>query len=162
MYFAGCVRKLNIPDLQEIVTRYKKTHLMSEWFENSEFWEVLYPVIFPESGFSDAVQQLDEILALIQGTRKRILDLCCGPGRIAIPLAEKGYEVTGVDITAFYLDKARMRSQARGTPVEWIEADMRDFIRPDTFDVVLNLYSSFGYCKHQEDDLKVLKTPSQA
>jgi len=65
--------------------------------------------------------------------------------------------VTGVDRTAFLLDKARARSQQEGVQVEWIEQDMRDFVRPQAFDLILNMWTSFGYFEDKSEDLRVLR-----
>lgn len=133
------------------------TMVMPEWFEDSGFWEKLYPFLFPESSFDDASEQADQILSLLPEPGRKVLDLCCGPGRISLPLAERGFEVTGVDITGFHLEKGKRRVQNGGNPVEWVESDMRHFLRPDSFDLILNLYTSFGYCNDPADDLKILK-----
>ncbi len=74
---------------------------------------------------------------------RRVLDLCCGLGRHAIPLAARGYQVTGLDRSADALAEARRRD---GAGVAWVEGDMRDLTPlPGPFDAVLNLWQSFGY-----------------
>jgi ubiquinone/menaquinone biosynthesis C-methylase UbiE len=54
-----------------------------------------------------------------------VLELACGTGRVSIPLARQGFEVTGLDITPGMLDRARDKSA--GLPVRWIEGDARAF-----------------------------------
>jgi 2-polyprenyl-3-methyl-5-hydroxy-6-metoxy-1,4-benzoquinol methylase len=102
---------------------------MPEWFNNSNFWQILYPFMFPEKMFDTVDEQVNQILSLVSDPGIRILDLCCGPGRISIPLAERGFDVTGVDITEFLFEKARKQSEAIGTPVEWVLSEMREFVR---------------------------------
>lgn len=73
----------------------------------------------------------------------RILDLCCGPGRHARLLADKNYQVTGVDSNKAALDKAASLSNGK---VVYRELDMRQLAElPDFFDAVINLWQSFGY-----------------
>jgi SAM-dependent methyltransferase len=73
----------------------------------------------------------------------RILDLCCGLGRHARLLADKKYQVTGVDFNKAALDKATSLSNEK---VVYRELDMRQLAElPDTFDAVINLWQSFGY-----------------
>src|SRR5690349_4380611 len=80
---------------------------------------------------------------LSQPTYRRVLDLCCGLGRHAIPLAARGYQVTGLDRSADALAEARRRNHVG---VAWVEGDMRDLAPlPGPFDAVLNLSQSFGY-----------------
>lgn len=86
-----------------------------------------------------------------------MLDLCCGPGRHVLEFARRGFRVTGVDRTQRYLEAARATALSEGLAVELVQADMRDFSRPPTFDLALNLFSSFGYFAEAADDLQVLK-----
>ena len=69
-----------------------------------------------------------------------------------LELSRRGYRVTGVDRTESYLGEARRRSDDQGLEVEWVRADMRSFARPEAFDVVLNMYTSFGYFEDAADD----------
>jgi len=72
-----------------------------------------------------------------------LLDLCCGPGRHARPLAAAGYQVTGVDWSADALAAAR-RHPAPG--LVYLQHDMRQLRDlPGTFDAVICLWQSFGY-----------------
>lgn len=130
---------------------------MTEWFENEQFWIDFYPSMFTEERFAQAVEELPQIERLLHTKGKTVLDLCCGPGRCALPLARAGYEVTGVDSTRFLLDKARAAALHENLRIEWIEDDMRTFVRPEAFDVVLSMFTSFGYCEKKEEDLNVLQ-----
>jgi len=128
---------------------------MAEWFENEEFWEELYPFVFSQERLSDAVWEIEQLLGLVQVTEGKVLDLACGPGRHAIELAKHGLHVTGVDQSEYLLAQARERARTEGGAIEFIRADMREYIDPGTFDLVVNLYSSFGYFETEEEDLLV-------
>src|SRR5437660_12696185 len=52
-----------------------------------------------------------------------LLDLACGTGRIALRLAEQGYQVTGVDISAPMIEWGRHKASQRGISMEWGGAD---------------------------------------
>ncbi|MFC4545765.1 class I SAM-dependent methyltransferase [Paenactinomyces guangxiensis] len=54
-----------------------------------------------------------------------VLDIACGTGRMTIPLAERGYDMTGFDITPEMLEAAKQKALDRGVSVHWIQADMR-------------------------------------
>src|SRR5687767_12212087 len=118
---------------------------MAEWFEDESFWEDFYPTMFGEERFEAATEQVEKILALTAFQGRDVLDLCCGPGRHSVLLAKRGFRVTAVDRTPFLLDKAKERGEADDAQVEWVLQDMRDFARPNSFDLVLNLFTSFGY-----------------
>ena len=74
--------------------------------------------------------------------RSEILDVACGAGRHAIPLARAGYRVAGVDISAEFLDRAK---RASDVPIEWHQRDMRDLPWKERFDGALCFGNSFGY-----------------
>ena len=57
--------------------------------------------------------------------RGEVLELACGTGRIAIPLAEHGIEVTGIDYSEPMLRLARSKAESKGVKVDWNLADMR-------------------------------------
>ena len=86
----------------------------------------------------------------------KILDLCCGFGRISAELARRGFDVTGVDITESYLRTAREEAAYEKLDIEYIRSDARDFVRGGYFDAAVSLYISFGYFKNQKDDLQLL------
>lgn len=111
--------------------------------------------MFDEASFTAAEGQCDALLTLAGGADARILDLGCGPGRHAIPLAARGATVTGLDLSEHLLSQAR--AQATGVAVEWIRDDMRAFSRPGHFHLITCLWSSFGYFDDPADDLVVLK-----
>jgi ubiquinone/menaquinone biosynthesis C-methylase UbiE len=60
-------------------------------------------------------------------------------------LRKKGFRVTGVDRTAFLLEKARMRAAVAQVEISWVLQDMREFVRPDAFDPIISMSTSFGY-----------------
>lgn len=128
-----------------------------EWFEQETMWREFYPIVFPESRFRAAEQQIAQIQVLTGFAGRDVLDLCCGPGRHAILLAKRGFRVTGVDLTGFLLDEARQRAREAGVEVEWVREDMRTFSRPERFDLALNLFSSLGYFEDPDGDLAVLR-----
>jgi len=129
----------------------------NEWFDDDSFWRELYPFMFPEKRIADAHEQIAKALALTKPAGKSVLDLCCGPGRCSIGLAKKGFSVTGVDKTKYLLDKARAKARAARVKIEWVQKDMRDFVRPDSFSLALSMFTSFGYFDHRQEDRIVLE-----
>src|SRR6059036_984430 len=122
-----------------------------EWFADESIWKDLYPFTFPESAFAVADEQVEKILRLTGLGGGTVLDLCCGPGRHAVALAKRGFAVTAVDRTPFLLDHARARAAEAGLSVEFVLSDMRRFKRPEAFDLILNIFTSFGYFNEKSD-----------
>ena len=127
---------------------------MPKWYEDETFWDKLYPFLFPERRFDAAKDEVGGVLDLVGIGEGNVLDLACGPGRHATALAKKGFRVTGVDLSSFLMRKARERASEE---VDIVREDMRRFARPESFDLAINIFTSFGYFDDRRDDLKVLR-----
>ena len=85
--------------------------------------------------------------------RARVLDLACGTGRVAIPLAGRGYAVSGLDISDRVLQVARHEAPE----LDLRRGDMRDLPwEGGSFDAVVNILTAFGYFPTQAEDERVL------
>lgn len=65
-----------------------------------------------------------------------VLDLACGTGLVAIPMAERGMRVTGVDLATPMLQHARLKARRRQIAIDWVEADARGFDLGRRFDMI--------------------------
>lgn len=124
-----------------------------EWFEDESFWRDFYPYMFNEVRRAKADGQVESVVRLAGIDPGEVLDLCCGPGRHCVAFAKKGFRVTGVDRSAFLLEHARRH--AEGSTVEFVQSDARDFVREGAFDLVVNLFTSFGYFATRDEDLRI-------
>lgn len=83
----------------------------------------------------------------------RVLDVPCGTGRHAVALAERGFQVAGLDISEAVLARAR----ESGPDLDFRQGDMRELPWPDgSFDAVLNLWTAFGYFETRDEDERVM------
>ncbi len=102
--------------------------------------------------------EVENIISLLQIRHgAQVLDLCCGVGRHSIELARRGFRVTGVDVTPHYLREARQKAKKANLNITFIKDDMRHFHRRNTYNLVINLFGSFGYFEDQKDDYRVAK-----
>lgn len=129
----------------------------AKWFADETFWEWSFPLMFPARRWEQAAEEVQQVLALSGMEHGRVLDLACGPGRHSVEFASRGFEVTGVDRSAFLLDHARRHAEARHVEVDWIEEDMRDFSRRSSFDLAISIFTSFGYFERPEENQAVLE-----
>jgi SAM-dependent methyltransferase len=129
----------------------------SDWYADEDLWIETFSYMFPESRVAAAVEEVDKIIDLTRCGSGAALDLCCGPGRHSIPLARRGFTVTAVDRTRFLLDRAREYADAQQVDVEFVEEDMRRFVRPDTYDLALSMLTSFGYFDDPAENQEVLE-----
>jgi SAM-dependent methyltransferase len=134
-----------------------------EWFNDESFWERYAPVMFDDAHWDEVPLVADGVTALARlnlygpssgaVSGPRLLDLCCGFGRISLELARRGFAVTGVDITEAFLRTAGEDALYGGLDAEFVREDARSFKRPEFFDAAVNLYISFGYFEDPADDL---------
>ncbi|MBI5881529.1 MAG: methyltransferase domain-containing protein [Elusimicrobia bacterium] len=106
------------------------------------------------------VRGLLRLLKLRRGAS--ILDLCCGPGRHSLLLAEKGFQVTGLDYSPSYIRQARDKARRAGLEARFTRGDMKELRFHGEFDAVLNLFTSFGYFDRWSDNLKTLQGAARA
>lgn len=127
------------------------------WYSNTVFWSLFYEWMFTAESFEQAKEQINDIVRLSGVGTGAILDLCCGPGRHSVPFAKVGFEVTAVDLNAFLLGKAEEYATRENVAIEFANEDMRYFERAESFDLIINMFSSFGYFENPEEDTKVLE-----
>jgi SAM-dependent methyltransferase len=127
------------------------------WYDDDTFWQLFSPFMFGPERFEMAKEQVLLLQELSGCTGGSVLDLACGPGRFVVPFAKLGYTVTGVDRTAYLLEKARAYAAQEQVDVEFVQEDMRRFVRPGAFDLVVNLFTSFGYFADPADNQLVLE-----
>ncbi len=121
------------------------------WF-NSPF----YPILYQNRDSRDARILLDNLLDRIDvEPHARILDLACGRGRHSIYLNQKGYDVTGLDMSKSSIEEA---SESTNEKLNFLVGDMRQIPFKSHFDYVFNLFTSFGYFEDAEDNLTTLKS----
>lgn len=128
-----------------------------QWFENENFWLNFAPVMFDEQHWAQAkgiAQRIKDIALLKDGDK--VLDACCGPGRISVELSLLNLDVLGVDIMQPFLDAAEESALAENTKLKVLNADMRHFSSKTKFDLAINVYNSFGYCDSVDEDLKII------
>lgn len=128
--------------------------MSTDWYLEDDFWRNFGSLMFNEDSFAEAAGQVEDLLDLLPEPPRRVLDLGCGPGRHALPLAASGYPVTAVDTSASLLDQ--LGRKAGELPIEIVQADMREFQRSAAFDLVLVMWTSFGYFEDEQDHGRVL------
>jgi SAM-dependent methyltransferase len=82
----------------------------------------------------------------------KILELCCGTGRLTLPIAKEGYNISGVDYTISMLEQAKVKAFEAGLKVDFIEADIRTLDLPEKYDLIFIPFNSVHHL-YQNDDL---------
>ncbi|WP_375242349.1 class I SAM-dependent methyltransferase [Lacinutrix sp.] len=88
----------------------------------------------------------------------RILELCCGTGRLTIPIAKDNYDITGVDFTPTMLEQAKINATKAGLDVTFIEADIRTLNLEEKFDLIFIPFNSIHHLYKNEDLFNALSS----
>ena len=132
-----------------------------DWYE--EWFGEEYKLVYPHRNEEEAVQQVEFLLQRIplpEGAK--ILDLCCGCGRHAVELKERGYDVIGLDLSEELLEMACSRADERCQDMDFIQCDMREIPYENHFDLIVNFFTSFGYFADEADNQKALSAIANA
>ena len=123
-----------------------------------------YDALYRDKDYSSEVDLIERILAEHGcGGRRRLLDLGCGTGNHAIPLAQRGHTVTGIDISSGMLaqavDKAKSAKLPAGTALPvFAEGDLRRLELQQRFEAVLMMFAVLGYQQQNADLIAALET----
>ena len=128
--------------------------------QHGEDYFLLY---FPPAILEKTAWQVEGLVRLLElPAGARVLDLACGWGRVAVPLAQRGYRVTGLDLSEAFLAMARKSARAAGVDIDFRHADMREIPFVGEFDAVIMMWTAFGLLESDEEDEKVLHAVARA
>ncbi|MBI2122329.1 MAG: class I SAM-dependent methyltransferase [Candidatus Sungbacteria bacterium] len=139
--------------------------------QKKEWWKTAFnkDYLTADSYFVSKARTKREISFLLKLTGKigltksaEILDLACGYGTHAIALAKHEFNVTGIDTSEYFLKIARETSKKQKQKVQFSKKDMRTLSFKKRFNLIINMYTSFGYFAEESDNLLVLRKISRA
>jgi len=107
-----------------------------------------------------AIEFIATELGVARGAR--ILDLCCGPGRHAVELAKRGFDVVGLDINVRYIDLARQLAELEGVRAAFLTGDMRAIPFEGHFDLIINVGTSFGFFDSDAENARAIQAVARA
>lgn len=124
-----------------------------DWFNSEDYLKV-----YNHRDSLDAQKLSDLILSStnIPKTAK-ILDAACGYGRHAIYISSKGYNVVGFDLSKTLLTKAKEEALIQNVSLNLILADIREICFKTKFDLILNLFTSFGYFETDKENFSFIE-----
>jgi len=118
-------------------------NVATNWWEH--FFEGLSVKLWLDAMSQEHTDREAETIARLLGAAPgtELLDVPCGGGRLSLTLAQRGYRVTGVDLSREFLEHARSCDHA--DRVKWEYRDMRDLPWPERFAGAFCVGNSFGY-----------------
>lgn len=130
---------------------------MSVFGTYSQYYDLLYK----DKDYAGEAQYIHSLISTHAPQAKTVLNLGCGTGRHDYLLAEKGYKVTGVDISDKMLAEARAKKGQgkKGTDIpDFVHGDIRTVQLDKQFDVVLSLFHVMSYMTADEDIVAACQT----
>ncbi len=125
-----------------------------DWF-NSKYYHTLYG----KRNDEEAEAMLLNLLNILNlKPKQKVLDLACGKGRHSKFLASKGLNVWGIDLSENSIECAKTYENEH---LKFEVHDMRKVYKPQYFDAVFNLFTSFGYFESFTDNLQTLKAVNE-
>ncbi len=132
---------------------------MKKWYR-SWFNSPYYHILYANRDHQEAELFIDRLYDKLHlQENSLVLDACCGKGRHSIYLNKKGADVTGIDLSHESILYAK---QFENHKLQFFEHDIRNEFYTNTYDFVLNLFTSFGYFKRENENLKAIKVFSKA
>jgi len=126
-----------------------------QWFE-LWFDSPLYHILYKNRNQEEANLFMDNVIRHLEIDFGSILDLACGKGRHAYYLAEKGFDVVGLDLSKESIQYANTMYQLPN--LEFYVHDMRLPFRINYFDYIFNLFTSLGYFDSLKENEKVFQS----
>jgi len=121
-----------------------------DWF--CEWFDENYLLIYSHRDKNDAEMQIALLLENIKPEiQDKILDLGCGEGRHVSILKNKGFDVTGIDLSESLLKSGKSKYPC----LKLLQGDMRNI--PGKFNIILSLFTSFGYFEEDSENKKVIE-----
>jgi SAM-dependent methyltransferase len=112
-----------------------------DWYEDALYYDIIFDAETPPE--ADFLEAVGERHVLTRG--RRVLEPACGTGRLVVELAERGWNVTGFDISEGSLRFARQRLRERNVKARLRFARMERFSFKERFDLAHCLVSTFKY-----------------
>ena len=122
----------------------------STWFDTK-----YYHTLYKNRNESEAELFISNLYKYLNLSNEYVLDLACGKGRHSLTLNSLGLRVLGVDLSP---QSIRSASQFQNNYLNFQVHDMREVIENETFDIIFNLFTSFGYFENEADNISVLRS----
>ncbi|MFN3387186.1 MAG: class I SAM-dependent methyltransferase [Candidatus Thermochlorobacter sp.] len=147
------------------MTRERVPAQTSEWFA-LWFNSPIYLKLYEHRNFKEAEKTVETILRYLaiqaRWVSPKVLDIACGAGRHAVAFAKKGFSVTANDLSPMLLQEARRLAEQHQVNLTFSQKDMREIDFKQEYDLVVQLFTSFGYFEEPDEDKRVLENVYRA
>lgn len=129
------------------------------WFE-AWFDTPYYHLLYKNRNFKEAVFFIDNLIDYLAPPKDAfLLDACCGKGRHALYMNQLGFTVDAFDLSVNNIKHAK---QYENDKLHFFENDIRQPLNQQKYNIVFNLFTSFGYFDSEEDNFQAIKALSDS
>ena len=119
-----------------------------DWFSSKDYLDV-----YRHRNSEDTERLVNLITSTVNPEPDaEILDAACGAGRHAIKFAKKGFNVTAFDLSETLLQIGVDEAKQHNVSIDFLNSDIRTFMTDTKFDLVLSLFTSFGYFESDDEN----------
>ena len=130
---------------------------MKNWFD-TWFNTPYYHLLYKDRNTDEAEFFLKNLLSHLKPNKEdKFLDIACGKGRHAIFINKMGFDIEGIDLSNESIEHANKFANEN---LKFKVHDMRSFYKKNEFDIILNVFTSFGYFDNSEDNMKAIQAMS--
>lgn len=134
-------------------------NMYTEWFD-AWFDTPYYHMLYFNRDEQEAETFITRLIDYLQPARgSRMLDVACGKGRHSLTLANMGFSVTGIDLSANSIAEANTFAHA---DLEFFQHDMRQPFRINYYQYAFNFFTSFGYFRTEREHYSAIRTIAHA
>jgi SAM-dependent methyltransferase len=131
----------------------------TEWFQHW-FDTPYYHLLYFDRDHQEASAFIDRLIDFLKpAPGSSMLDVACGKGRHSQYMAQKGFDVTGIDLSYSSIDEAKKIERDN---LQFFQHDMRQPFWINYFDYAFNFFTSFGYFRTRREHDAAIRTIAQS
>ncbi len=117
----------------------------------------VYDAFMQNAPYDEWVSFTEEVCAARSYKPTTIIDLGCGTGELSLRLAQQGYQVTGIDVSANMLTVADQKAKKQSLPITWVQQDLRTMEGFSEMDLAISYCDVINYITEQDELKQVMK-----
>ena len=117
----------------------------------------IYDTLMKDYDYNCLIEYIEKIFERYKIKPNIILDLACGTGTICINMAQKGYDMIGLDISTDMLNVAQTKTRKLGLDILYINQNMTEFELYGTVDAIICTMDSINYIQDKNELIKLFK-----
>jgi len=122
----------------------------------------IYDRLMIDIDYGHWVNYLIQHMSKYKAPGKVLLDLGCGTGSIAIPLVQRGYDVTGIDISLEMLIQAEQKAREAGVSIAFYQQDIKELILDFQVDIAIATFDTLNYITEEQSLIHVFQRINRA